>query len=264
MMLGVMFARLNESAIALAVSPRTEARAAVRMKPVTLLMPVPRFITEAPRAKDASLSRGFGPFGSWPFFRCLLEVPSLMLPYLSPGGELDPPDPSDQGKQTRHHHDRERVEPAGQHGEVDLPEDEVLRLEPGLEADSAFLLHDHRYLKEVLLRLDPDLLVRALGEAEPFDLAVPLVPDGALADPDFVDQGSEQRVLRHHHPREALQPVARPPHLCEILILGDLRLGDDQRVVVERRDAHHALAQGRVLQPGSAGDRLDDLVHDFP
>src|SRR5450759_437729 len=163
MMLGVMFARLNESAIALAVSPRTEARAAVRMKPVTLLMPVPRVITEAPRAKDASLSRGFGPFGSWPFFRCLLEVPSLMLPYLSPGGELDPPDPSDQGKQTRHHHDRERVEPAGQHGEVDLPEDEVLRLEPGLEADSAFLLHDHRYLKEVLLRLDPDLLVRALG-----------------------------------------------------------------------------------------------------
>jgi hypothetical protein len=64
-MLGVMFARLNESAIsrvASAVIPSTEASAAVRMNPVTRLIEVPAVITEAPRANEAGFSPGFFSF----------------------------------------------------------------------------------------------------------------------------------------------------------------------------------------------------------
>ena len=52
-------ARLNESAIPLAVRPSTAAREAVRTKPVTLLAVVPRVMTEAPLANEAGLSPCF-------------------------------------------------------------------------------------------------------------------------------------------------------------------------------------------------------------
>src|SRR5659263_116795 len=163
-MLGVMLARLKESAIALPVSPRTEASAAVRTNPVIRLMPVPSVMTEAPRANEAGFSPVLDffspaffdrPDASWPMLACL-----------SPCRFLPQPEDPDQQEDPAYHHYGEGVEPAGQDAGVDLPQDEVFGLKPRQETHPALLLDRYRYLKDVLLRLEPDLLDVALGERQ--------------------------------------------------------------------------------------------------
>src|SRR5450759_618195 len=163
-MLGVMLARLKESAIALPVSPSTEASAAVRAKPVMRLMPVPSVMTEAPRANEASLSPVLGFFS--PAFFGVSDVSSPMLACLPPFSCLPHPEEPNEQEDPAHHHYGEGVEPAGEDARIDLPEDEVPRLHARQEPDPALLFHRHRNLKDVLLRLERDLLDTAMGERQ--------------------------------------------------------------------------------------------------
>src|SRR5450756_39561 len=120
-MFGVMLARLKESAIsrvASAVIPRTDASAAVRTKPVTLLVAVPRVITEAPRANEAGFSLGFCSFFLEPS-----EVSLLMLPHPPPREYLDAPADDYEPQYPADHDDGESVEAACEHGYLGLRED---------------------------------------------------------------------------------------------------------------------------------------------